>query len=247
MSDTQWLEWGRKNPYYGVYSEDRFHTSNIEATKGEFFATGEANVSWMLGRAEQYFGPLGKGRVLEFGAGVARMSIPLASRFETVIGVELSPDMRAEAVKNCQLYNVKNVEIVPSDDDLSHASGEFDLVLSYIVLQHVDARRGVMLIDKLLSKVGPNGVAILQASVKRPERRLSDRLRYHLRHNVPVLAATYRFLRGKGWNTLSMRMSEYDPIAILAAFSRNGMKDVLLSEHYQGDVLTFHFTARKGG
>lgn len=90
---------GQKNPYYGVYSEDRFNTSNIELTKSEFFETGEANVSWMLGRAEQHFGPLGKGRVLEFGAGVARMSIPLASRFEAVVGVELSPDMRAEALK----------------------------------------------------------------------------------------------------------------------------------------------------
>jgi len=246
MSDTQWLEWGKKDPYYGVYSENRFRTANIEHTKDEFFQTGEKNVRWMLDRAENHFGLINKGSALEFGSGVARMSIPLGRLFLSVTGVELSPDMRAEAKRNCASQGIANVEFVPSDDALSAVPGKYDLVLSYIVLQHIHPERGIQIIDQLLSRTNKDGVAILQVSVGRPDRRSIDKLRYHVRHNMPLLTAAYRAIRGRGWSTLSMRMSEYNVLDILPLFSKHGMKNVLMSEHYQDDVLTYHFTARKG-
>ena len=100
-----------------------------------------------------------------------------------------------------------------SDDELSKATGMFDLVPSYIVLQHIEPERGLKIIDRLLSRVSPGGIAVVQASVRRPETGLAAKIRYHVRHDLPWIRALLNLVRGKGWSTLSMRMSEYDPSA----------------------------------
>ncbi|MCK1396145.1 class I SAM-dependent methyltransferase [Bradyrhizobium sp. 1] len=245
MSDRQWQQWGKEDPYYGVYSEDRFSRNQIRDHRDEFFATGEKMVDVLLDRTIRYFGPVPTGRALEFGSGVGRMTIPLARRFNDVVGLDISTDMIAEATENCKKFDISNATFLISDDELSHVTGTFDLVLSYIVLQHVVPERGLPIIDRLLARVSTGGVAVLQASVKRPEISLPAKVRYYVRHELPWIRATLNVLRGKPWSTLSMRMSEYDPVGILRLYRKNGMSDVVVTEHYQGDVLTYHFMAKK--
>lgn len=245
MSDRQWKSWGEKDPYFGVYSEARFSQDKIDQHRDEFFDTGQKTVDVLLARAERHFGPLQIGSALEFGSGVGRMTIPLARRFSKVVGVEISEAMIAEAVANCAYNQIGNASFVPSDDALSKVTGSFDLVLSYIVLQHIIPERGIPFIDRLLGLVAPGGVAILQASVRRPERSIVAKIKYSARHNAPWLAATINKLRGRPWSTLTMRMSEYDPVEILRLYKKHGMGDALLTEHFQADVLTYHFVAKK--
>lgn len=245
MSDRQWEEWGEKDPYYGVYSEDRFGKDQIGNHLDEFFATGTRMVDLLLDRANRYFAPLTMGRALEFGSGVGRMTIPLARRFGSVVGLDISNHMIAEANENCRKFAIGNASFLLSDDELSRVQGSFDLVLSYIVLQHIVPERGLEIIDRLLKRVAPGGVAVLQASVRRPEVGIAAKLRYHVRHDLPWVRAGVNVLRGKSWSTLSMRMSEYDPVAILQVYQNNAMGDVIVTEHYQGDVLTYHFMAKK--
>lgn len=245
MSDRQWQSWGKQNPYYGVYSEDRFSKDNIDQHRDEFFETGQKTVNTLIERASRHFGPLTTGSALEFGSGVGRMTIPLAKRYARVTGVEISPDMIAEAEKNCRFFQANNTTFVISDDELSKVSGTFDLVLSFIVFQHIVPERGLPIMDRLLGMVAPGGLAIFQVSVRRPERSLPAQMKYGLRHNLPWLAAAVNYARGKPWSTLTMRMSEYDPIDVLNLYTKHEMGDVLLTEHFQSDVLTYHFLARK--
>ena len=56
--------------------------------------------------------------------------------------MDVSPSMLAEARRNCEAHGVANVSLVPVRRQLSGAEGEFDLVHSYIVLQHIEIRRG---------------------------------------------------------------------------------------------------------
>lgn len=169
MSDVQWEQWGKQDPYFGVYSESRFSKDQIDNHREEFFATGTKMVDVLLDRAKRYFGPLPTGRVLEFGSGVGRMTVPLARHFGSVVGLDISPHMIAEAIENCKKFDISNASFVISDDELSKATGMFDLVLSYIVLQHIEPERGLKIIDRLLSRVSPGGIAVVQASVRRPE------------------------------------------------------------------------------
>jgi cyclopropane fatty-acyl-phospholipid synthase-like methyltransferase len=245
VSDKQWKMWGKQDPYYGVYSEDRFSKETIDNHRDEFFATGQRTVEALLNRATRMLGSFKTMSALEFGSGVGRMTIPLARRFDHVVGVELSSDMIAEAEHNCSLANITNAKFVTSDDALSKVQGSFDLVLSYIVLQHITPDRGMVLMDGLLNFVAPGGVAILQASVRRPERSAFAKMKYRVRHRLPWLAASINLLRGRKWSTLTMKMSEYDPIEILLLYKKHQMGDVILTEHYQADVLTYHFAARK--
>jgi len=244
-SDSQWKAWGKVDPYYGVWTDERFRAANIENNRDAFFDTGERNIGLFLDRAQRYFGPVTPGRALDFGCGVGRLTMPLTRRFASVVGVDISDEMLAEARRNCARRGIDNAEFVLSDDGLSRVEGRFDLVLSYIVLQHLPLERGVQVAARLLELVAPGGVAVLQFSVRRPRESRARKLKYWISHNMPQVLAASRFLAGKGWSALSMRMSEYEISDILALFARYGMRDVLVSEHFQDVYPAFHFTARK--
>jgi SAM-dependent methyltransferase len=245
-SDSQWKAWGKADPYFGVWTDERFRAANIEDNREAFFSTGERNIGIFLERAQKYFGPVAAGRALDFGCGVGRLTLPLAQQFSSVVGVDISDDMLGEARRNCAGRGITNAEFVLSDDELSRVQGRFDLVLSYIVLQHLPVERGMKVADRLLGLVAPGGIAILQFSVKRRESRIR-KLKYWVSHNMPQVLAVSRFLTGKGWSPLSMRMSEYEISDVLALFAKHGMRDVLVSEHFQDVYPAFHFTARKPG
>lgn len=70
-----------------------------------------------------------------------------------------------------------------SDDALANANapGAWALVLGSIVLRHIEAARGMILIGRLLDRVAEDGVAVLQAGVTRPNNAALRRLRHHVR------------------------------------------------------------------
>lgn len=244
-SDLQWKAWGKTDPYFGVYTAAKFRGHNIEKSREEFFSSGERSIGIFLDRAERHFGALQTGKALDFGCGVGRLTIPLARRFKSAVGVDISEDMIAEAKQNCERFQITNATFLESDDDLSMATGLFDLVLSYIVLQHLPCDRGMKVANRLLNLLAPGGIAILHFTTRRLNDSTQDKLRYWARHNVPQVAASWRYIRGKGWSTLSMRMSEYEMSEILALFKKHGMTDVLVTEHYQDSYPGYHFTGRK--
>jgi hypothetical protein len=72
--------------------------------------------------------------------------------------------MLAEARLNCQAQDCHNVTLVLSDDTLSRATGQFDLVYSGIVLQHIEVARGRKLFAELVGKVIPGGCGVIQVT-----------------------------------------------------------------------------------
>ena len=61
------------------------------------------------------------------------------ARAERVVGVDVSPSMLAEARRNCDARGARNVELLAADR-LGTLAPEFDLVHSFIVLQHIPPR-----------------------------------------------------------------------------------------------------------
>jgi len=165
-TDEDWERWGAQDPYYGVVTRPQFRAGVMTARgKEEFFELGRAHVEHVIGICRQHFDPHFAPRdVLDFGCGVGRLLVPFAGVAERVVGMDVSPSMRAEARRNCDERGARNVELVDSDDSLSAAPGNFDLVHSYIVLQHLEMARGRTLFAELVRKVRPGGMGALHVT-----------------------------------------------------------------------------------
>jgi SAM-dependent methyltransferase len=159
-TDAAWEEWGRRDPYFGVITDPKFRRTEInEGTKREFFESGRAHVEYVMQMIRRHidasFAPRS---VLDFGCGVGRTLIPFAAAAEAAVGLDVSPSMLKEAQINCDDYRVTNVRLLLSDDLLSSLTGTFDLIHSFVVLQHIAPERGQELFRRLLGHIAPGGL-----------------------------------------------------------------------------------------
>lgn len=108
----------------------------------EFFATGEAEIAAVEARLTDLGRPARRERALDFGCGVGRLTRALARRFDRAVGVDIAAGM----VEQARRLNdrVPNVEFICNDaPDLACLEGDFDLVYSNIVLQHLASPRDI--------------------------------------------------------------------------------------------------------
>lgn len=165
-TDLEWERWGARDPYFGVITHPRFRSDTLtQETKDEFFASGTSHVAYVLDMCRLYIDPIfAPQRVLDFGCGVGRVLVPLAKLACDVVGMDVSPSMLAEARRNCDEREARQVTLVLSDDTLSAVAGQFDLVHSSIVLQHIEVERGRALFSQLTARVKPGGIGALHVT-----------------------------------------------------------------------------------
>jgi SAM-dependent methyltransferase len=166
-TDTEWERWGAKDPYFGVLTDPRFRSQALnEQALADFFQSGEAHVNHVLAMCQRMGGdpPFQPASVLDFGCGVGRLVIPFARRVPRVVGLDVSPSMLAEARRNCDARGASAVALLPSNDALSEVPGQFDLVHSCIVLQHIEVERGRRLFERLVHKISPGGFGALHVT-----------------------------------------------------------------------------------
>jgi len=169
-TDADWENLGKKDPYWAVLIHDEFRRGAMdESARDRFFETGERHVDGVINSIREKVCPgFSPASALDFGCGVGRLVIPLARRAARVVGVDISPSMLNEARANASQFGLSGVEFVQSDDNLSRVTGRFDLVHSFIVLQHIPCERGLPLIRRLVELVAPGGVGALQFTYLRP-------------------------------------------------------------------------------
>ena len=165
-TDIEWEKWGARDPYFSVLTHPKFRTAALtDEAKEEFFALGRWHVDHVLGVCRAQFYPtFSPQRVLDFGCGVGRLVLPFAQVAAEVVGVDVSASMLAEARRNCDQAQLGNVELVIGDDDLSAVDGDFDLVHTWIVIQHIEVARGIKLFERLVARVRPGGVGALHVT-----------------------------------------------------------------------------------
>ncbi len=162
-TDKDWQRYGREDPYYGVVSDDKFHKENLNAeTKQDFFRTGEEHAAYILSEIREHVLPeFNPRRVLDFGCGVGRCTLPLARHAESALGVDVSEAMIEEARRNAKSMEADNVSFSVADATLSNVAGPFDLIHSFIVFQHIPPRRGEALVERMIGLLSDDGVAAL--------------------------------------------------------------------------------------
>lgn len=161
--DRSWEFYGKNDPYYGVLTLSKYRQSNLsEAAREEFWATGQIHVEQIFQTIQNHLEPaFSPKRVLDFGCGVGRLTMPLAARCDTVVGVDISPSMLQEAQNNCQRKGLSNIKWLEADDRLSKVTGTFDLINSHIVFQHIPRKRGEKIFERLIDLLADGGIGAL--------------------------------------------------------------------------------------
>ncbi len=168
-TDEHWEQFGKEDPYWAVLTHDEFRKGTLDDQAIQrFFQSGEEHVARILEVIRLQLVPgFSPASALDFGCGVGRLALPLATRCSRVVGVDVSPSMLEEARRNTQARRASGVEWVLGDDTLSRVTGRFDLVHTYIVLQHIPPERGLPLFRRLVDLVAPGGVGALQLTYNR--------------------------------------------------------------------------------
>jgi 2-polyprenyl-3-methyl-5-hydroxy-6-metoxy-1,4-benzoquinol methylase len=171
-TDEDWKRIAEQNPYWGVLSAEKFKGRELgEAELKEFYHSGQVFVQNLLGFIRAHIFPgFNPTRSLDFGCGVGRLLGPLARISRQAVGVDVAPPMLEIAERNLRAMGIDNVQYVLSDDSLSRVEGDFDLVNSYIVLQHIPPARGYRIVQALLGKVRKGGCASIQLTYGKDRR-----------------------------------------------------------------------------
>jgi SAM-dependent methyltransferase len=228
-TDKEWEKFGKQDPYYGVLSHEDFKTRNLNPEALErFFASGREDIDRVFRSIAKITGPGFRPRsALDFGCGVGRLAIPLAERCERAVGIDISPSMLKEARANCERMGIKNLSLCGS---IAEARGQarYDLINSYIVLQHIPVARGYVLFGELLDLLAPGGVGALHLTFAIPASPL-QRLRGWLRRHFHPFNMVVNLAKGRPAGAPFMQMNGYDLNRIMLMLKSHGCQEIHLT------------------
>ncbi|MBA3668399.1 MAG: class I SAM-dependent methyltransferase [Sphingomonas sp.] len=242
-TDKAWKKWGSQDPYFGVLAQDRFSAALIGENRDEFFASGRHSIAHLLTEYERHLGPLPRGRALDHGCGVGRLSLPLAAEFAEVLALDVAPAMLAEAAANARQAGATNLRFAEADDGLSRADGAFDFVNSLMVLQHVPVRRGLRILDALVDKVAPGGGFHLHLSIRTD--RGGWRWLYWASANIPGVKIWQNICAGRPWNAPAMQMNHYPLSPIVSRLAMRGIVQLIVISEPHARFVTCSLIGRK--
>jgi hypothetical protein len=226
-SDNEWEKMGKVDPYYGVVTLDKFRRDQLtDESLDEFFKSGSDHIEFIVDRIRSHldsnFSPE---RGMDFGCGVGRCTIPMASVCKSVVGIDISRAMLDEGKRNCEKRSVTNIEFTRSDDQLSNISGSFGFVHSFIVFQHIPPRRGERIFERQVEMLADGGVGAVQFVYRRD---VSAAVRFAgaLRKRIPFLHNLLNLASGKPFSEPLVEKNCYNLNRIMGILHRHGCSNV---------------------
>jgi SAM-dependent methyltransferase len=188
--ERSWNQLASDDPLWAVMSDPdkKGNRWNVD----EFLASGRLEVEHVMAYLEKIGLPPKRGRALDFGCGVGRLSQALGDHFSQVVGVDIAPNMVQQA-RRLNRHGDRVNYLVNSAADLAQLeTGSFDFAYSSMVLQHMHPHLQERYIAELLRVVAVDGVLVFQ--VIHPARLLEPRA--VLKSAIPLrLLEAYRRYR----------------------------------------------------
>ncbi len=160
-----WEAHGEADPYWAIIPADG--TAGGRWDVEAFFRSGDADVDGIIDQASHLGLSVTRGRALDFGCGVGRLTQALAARFETVTGVDVAPSMLALANQHnrmperCRYLQSESADLATIPDD------SVDFILSLIVLQHIPRPTSRRLLAAFVRVLAPGGILAFQYTGRR--------------------------------------------------------------------------------
>jgi SAM-dependent methyltransferase len=226
-----WQEMAAIDPFRAISGQHKYW--DIE----EFFATAKPHMDQLFSVTAAVGLPKCFDRALDFGCGAGRFLPHLEKRFREIWGVDVAHHMIALARKHnprCNFYvnTAADLEIFPA--------GHFDLVYSFLVLQHLPDK---LIIARYLAEfiriLRDNGLAVFQIpdhlgmrwSIQ-PRRRI-----YHL-----LRAIGFGSERLQSWALLPMKFTAISKEMVLSVITAAGGKVVRIDELGSPEGLMYYCT-----
>lgn len=158
-----WAQFGEEEPYWSVLVAPEFRSAVMNATSEEVFyrsGRGDCDRFATVCARNEVAQPTG-GTVLDFGCGVGRLGEHLSHDFAHYVGIDISAPHLAVASRRMQAIGRTNCAFDLLPDFLASGSG-YDAFMSLIVLQHNPPPVMDYLLNVLLRRLNPGGIAYFQ-------------------------------------------------------------------------------------
>lgn len=174
-----WNAFGEADPLWAILADP--------AKKGgkwdwdEFFRTGETDIELVLHRVAAKGIEVHRGKALDFGCGVGRLTQALGLHFEECCGVDIAPSMIRLAREHNRRGPHCRYELNSHPDLRLFVDNTFDFVYSTLVLQHMRPDYAKRYIAEFLRVLAPGGCLVFSLPTKLrarwgPARRAAGRL-----------------------------------------------------------------------
>ncbi len=116
-----------------------------------------------------------KMRIADMACGVGYGSWLMAKKAKSVVGVDISNEALAHARHN---FNEVNIELI-HDDDYVYIS-EFDAVISFETIEHMDENAGDVFLQKIKKSLKAGGILIISTPINKTDTKINV-TEFHIR------------------------------------------------------------------
>jgi SAM-dependent methyltransferase len=157
---TFWDRHARHDPLWAILSDPTKKGRQWDLRS--FFETGAREISLLMYLLRDLQVEFSHAAALDFGCGVGRLTQSLASYFDRVVGLDISPEMIRLAERlNWNPAKVQYVCNIRPDLQLFNRS-EFTFVYSDVVLQHINPETALDYLTELFRIVARDGILVFQ-------------------------------------------------------------------------------------
>jgi len=247
-SKQDWSAYGDEDPFYGVLSEEKYKYENLdESGYAEFYKTGFEYVEETNSRIMAKFGKdILDMNILDFGCGVGRLALPFAKKSAgQVTGLDVAPGMIKIANEQKAIHQIENLTYHAYSGMEIPELGKFDLVNSYIVIQHIEPAIGYSLIDQLCKRAKIGGIVHLQMPFGHNIPKLQY-LKFYLKVNSNLYNRITNLIKtGKFRRSPVMQMNYYSPEKLNAIFNKYTDRVHTEPTDHGGHLGNFYFFKRE--
>ena len=159
----QWEAHARRNARAAILTPS---AEQPEWDEAGFLETGRNHVAFLMNEADHLVPRRHRRRALDFGCGIGRLTVALADYYDEVVGVDIANSMVEQARHRNPAPDRIRYEHNTNPDLLRFPTGCFDLVCSWIVLQHMPPSLIKPYVSELVRLVGTGGLLVFQLPVE---------------------------------------------------------------------------------